>query len=225
MKANQFGHTNEEYIRVIKKTLSEKYNQNFSVESLGGSYGTEDDATIKAWCFCTEGAYKNIKFLTKIGKENLLVSDKYLSLKAADLLSIKIKSTLHGNPSVFSEVGIDYSNFSAKLTIENVEPFLLDNGCRTASAYIFISDDTLTAERVIETADKLADINVNTLLVIICLVKNPSYNYRDLCVSAASDKRYDTVLANPEVMRHCSFTINDHRLVTSHEKIKVEIGE
>ena len=103
---NNASYTNAEYSAAIEEYLSDKYAMSFKVDSLGGTYGTADDATVKAWCYSLSGDYADVRFMAEINKKDFgSIKDNYLHIVSADMISKQLCN--------------DYNNVEAYSVVES----------------------------------------------------------------------------------------------------------
>lgn len=213
-----------EYRNAIEASLEQKYGMSFTVESLGGAYGTEDDHTVKAWCFCNEGEYQGVRFLASVDKDSLQVMDRFLGLKAADMVAEKFQNCLGLRSVCFCETGIDFQDGKTASIDRDVIDFLKDSRCRVITSYLFISDKESTPDRIYASVSALASVDIDSILVVVCLVDENETDFYSLCLNTASDKRYDEIRSNPHVIKCAAISIANQKVSTSREKFIGEIG-
>ena len=102
--------------------------------------------------------------------------------------------------------------------------FLKDSRCRVISSYLFISDKESTPDRIYESVSALASVDIDSILVVVCLVDENETDFYSLCLNTASDKRYDEIRSNPHVIKCSAISIANQKVSTSREKFIGEMG-
>lgn len=75
--------------KIILETLEERYGEEFVIEKMGGSWGTSDDSTIKAYVYPVSDETK--RFQAQIKKKRLSkVTDEYMPFIVAEKLETKL---------------------------------------------------------------------------------------------------------------------------------------
>lgn len=110
----------EKVSNIILNTLEERYNEEFVIDSMGNSWGTSDDSTIKAFVYPVN--HKERMFRVTITKDLSKVEDKYPLVLMEDKLNKfieKIYQTDFEN-KIYTYIGSDYTSENYKdVTLED----------------------------------------------------------------------------------------------------------
>lgn len=174
------GNTNKNAASKIVEELNKRYNKSFVVDSIGNSWGTADNTTIKAWCY--EENNKDEMFKAAIKKDFSEVTDEYQALMIEKKLEISLKPMLD---SIFGEVFINI-NLGNVMTSNNIQytdlsEYFKDNEYAVCSLNIFVKtcDDINKAEEVYKISEFLnlyRDLSYSTNGISVYYVKEEVFN-------------------------------------------------
>ena len=213
----EFGHSNAEYIESIEKYLKEKYSLSFKVDSLGGTYGTGDNTTVKAWCYCIEGENAGIRFIAEIDKIDLsVVKDKYLDVVAAKMISKNIDNMCD---SVEAHTFIECSNYSNMSMIDNLDDFFNEVGECFVTTHLFIKSETNTdklaySNIVYSLGEKIKSLNLKDHYIVTWFVRNFDNDIYETFRKTEIDNLYDEYLKKDYIICHSAIQISGDNLVT-----------
>lgn len=214
--------TNQEYTSKVIEALNKKYNLSFTVDSLGGTIGTYDDTTIKAWCYCTEGELKNIKFMAEIGKEDFVVNDNYLNLEVAKKISEELKTEYKGESICLTQFD-SLNSYSQDKSVIDILSYINGFPSYSIMSFLFIKDDRTLNEisnLIYAYAKELENLQYKDLGVIVFVVKNLDDSIIEKFYT--SNNKYDDFIADSNVIMRSGFQIDEKGLLTSFEEIKSE---
>lgn len=222
----QIGYSNAEYINAIEKYLSDKYSLSFKVESLGGEYGTADNTTVKAWCYCTNDDYANIKFMAEIDKENLsAIKDNYLHVVSAGEISKKLV-TNSDNTVAYSV--LESSTYSSVDKIEDLNGYLTELETYFVTTHFFVKDNTnLSASEYVDKAYSIAEdaksLNLQDLCIVVWFVDDLSEDIGISFAETTVDKLYDTFANKDYITCHATIQLRGDEISTKREIIQSSI--
>ncbi len=78
--------------RILLQTLEDRYEEEFVIDSMGNSWGTFDDSTIKAWVYPKDN--EDHIFKAQIKKDFSRVDDQYMNLTMANKVTDALTSLL-----------------------------------------------------------------------------------------------------------------------------------
>lgn len=88
--------------QIILQTLEERYDEEFIIDSMGGSWGTSDDSTLKAYVYPVNNKQK--RFQVQIKKDFSEVTDTYMNFLLAEKLENELYTTFN---EIYSNITID----------------------------------------------------------------------------------------------------------------------
>lgn len=213
----------KDYADKIVSELHRKYRQDFVVDGLGGLIGTHDDTTIKAWCHCTEGKFKDYRFFVEIGKDDLQVKDSFGNLIVAQMISRKIQELLFTEGLVVSQVETPTKYYDGKIEEENDEiPDFFENAFVTSFVFLPQSvDDEMLSERIYEFGVQLVNLHLKDLSVILFVTKEMDEDkiWAKFC---SSGNKYDAFSSDEAVIKISGFQVNKNGMLTSAIDIRKE---
>ncbi len=215
------GHEHTDYIEALEAYLREKYAMDFAVDSLGGAYGTHDDTTLKAWCYCTEGEYANIKFYAEIGKEDLTqVKDRFLSVIAAGKVSQALTDG-YGRASTAVTV-IESGAYAPIPASGDLKEYLAELGTYFATSHIFVEGAQASSEAcakvVLDIAEQAKALELRELTLVVWFVEDlDAAEIQRVFRSTATDKLYDAYLG--KTSKHAVVQLYGDRIATDYPAI------
>lgn len=219
----QLGHSNNEYGEAIEQALKAKYSLSFKVESLGGAYGTYNNTTIKAWCYCEEGNHSNIRFMAEVKKDDLNdVKDSYLNIVAADIVSEEILSLSKKNAKAHSV--IETGTYSNDAKIETLDTYLKQLGNYFVTTHFFIEDSASFttkdyADIVYSIGEKANSLGLRDLCIVVWFVDELSTDIDTTFVNTQLDQLYDEHLGRDYVKHHASVQLTENGISTDYESL------
>lgn len=215
------GHDNKEYISAIEKALNSKYSLDFTVESIGGAYGTHNNDTIKAWCYCNDGKYANIKFYAEIDKVDLgKVNDSYLSVVAASMISDNIATKVDAKPITV----VESSSYLETNEINDLGNYLNNLNSYFVTTHIFIKDSQLAssqeyANQVMDVAEKVKSLNLQDFCITVWFVTEFSDDIEQTYKETKLDKLYDEYLSKEYTSKCATVQIYGTEIKTDFESV------
>lgn len=215
------GHDSEEYISAIEKALKYKYSLDFSVESIGGTYGTYDNDTVKAWCYCNEGECANIRFYAEIDKADLeKVKDSYLSVVAASVISNEFAAKNDARAVTVIESG-SYSDMNE---IGNYSDYLNDLNSYFVTMHMFVKDFQFKsngeyAQQVMNIVQQAKNLNIKHFSITFWFVSELSDDVEKTFRETTIDKLYDEYLSKNYTLKCATVQIHGTEIQTDLESI------
>lgn len=225
----QLGYSENEYARAIEIALTEKYELPFEVESVGGAYGTHDDATIKAWCYSTEGELATRRFMAEVKKTDLTeVKDNYLHLAAAAKIAEQLE-TVVGNGSLSYAI-VESGKYSEQKNVDDLSGYLEELGRYYVSAYVFVPADGMSAaEQYADAAyaigEKCRALNLSDLMLVVCFANQLTEEVVNGLAGVEYDELYGVARADSSVVCHTVMQLYGEELSTSYDKVLAKIKE
>lgn len=220
---NQLGYSDVEYISAIEEALKSKYDLSFKVESLGGAYGTGDNTTIKAWCYCREGEYANLKFMAEVDKADLnIVKDEYLNIVAANMVSKEILKKSGMKAKVYSV--IETSVYSSASEIANLKDYLAQIGYYFVTTHLFIETESeydlnKYAEIVYEIGKSAESVGSRELSIIVWFVEQLTDDIDTTFYETDIGKRYNAFVKKEYVKCYSTVQLKGGELSTDMDSI------
>lgn len=215
------GHDNKEYISAIEKALKSKYSLDFTVESIGGAYGTHDNNTIKAWCYCNDGKYADIKFYAEIDKVDLeKVNDSYLSVVAASMISEELVTKVDAK----AITAVESSSYLKSNEIDNLESYLNNLNSYFVTTHIFVKDSQFNssqeyAEQVMRIAEQATYLNIKDFSITVWFVTELSDDIEQTYKETTIDKLYDEYLSKEYTSKCATVQIYGTEIKTDFESV------
>jgi hypothetical protein len=161
--ASACGDQDKEAVEKIEQALKEKYGEEFTVEKIGGGYGTVTTNTLKA--IVSPKAAPENKFDVEVTKDLDKVWDKYMNVVMAekmDEVANGMANTLFGNgvwvKSHFTSRGLLFPDNKLNDKNMDVEEYIKLNPDMDVMVDVFVKADTeVDINKQAKLIDKMAD--------------------------------------------------------------------
>lgn len=217
------SYTNADYSAAIEKYLSGKYSAEFKVDGLGGTYGTADNTTVKAWCHSVTGDYADIGFMAEISKEDLgVVKDKYLHIVSADMIS---RQLCNNRDDVAAYSVVESGAYSSATGIMDLNTYLRELDTYFVTTHFFVKDPKLTSvdeytNMVLSVGEIAKKLKLADVCIIVWFVDEISADMEKTFKETSVDKLYDVFLMKDYVNCHATIQLIDDEIMTSRESIQ-----
>ncbi len=220
---NSENYTNAEYSAAIEKYLFNKYSMSFKVDSLGGTYGTADNTTVKAWCYCVTGDYADIKFMAEIKKDDLdAVKDNFLHVVSADMISNQL---CNGREDAVACSVVESSMYSSANNVSDLSTYLAELETYFVTTHFFVKDiksasvDDYT-DAVFSVAEIAKQLNLSDICIVVWFVDEMSTDMNETFKNTSVDKLYDTFMAKDYVNSCATIQLLEGEILTDRETIQ-----
>lgn len=174
------GNLRKEAANKIVEELNNRYDKSFVVDSMGGSWGTSDDTTIKAWTY--EDGHRDEMFKAAIKKDFSEVKDEYQIHLIKEQLQPKIEDVINpilGDTHTILYLGNVLTSNNNQYT--NLSDYFKENEYAGLSFEIFVKsyediDKDLETQKIKEVLKSLNELDYNITGLSILYTKEDSFD-------------------------------------------------
>lgn len=208
------------YSEVLKKSLEEKYGEDFEIDSMEAIIDSNNNPTEKAWCHAVSGDFKGAIFLAEIDITTCEVSDNYLNLKVASEISGLLKSYYEESAKFYTVV--ESNSYYDKKSYDTIDEFLAEVDPYYITSYMVINSSLEVndlSQSIYEFAQKLKALNYRDLGVVVFVIDKDN-DFSEAFYSA--EHKYEVFSEYDGTKMISGFQLRKGELLTSIEEIKAE---